>query len=304
MQRFTFYLDWVISGQFAGLCWAQAKGLYAQVGLDVDLHFAHDGLAIVDKVLAGGLCAGSSEDNLIVSAVAEGKELKALGVMLQQSPLVLMTKRHSGIHALTDLPSRRVAMHADGIRILEAVLQLEGIDRTSVDITEVAFDLDNLAQDRFDAVQGYAMAEPIELAHMGIDVQLIPVRHRRLHPYAQVFFASGECIRRAPSILHSFLDASFAGWRQAMTNLDEAASLVASQAGGAADYATERQVVATMPTYVAGADGLDPFGMMDMERWAQNLESYARHGVTPRQMTVAEIVDDQFLKAIYGPGYS
>ena len=302
MQPLTFYLDWIISGQFAGLCWAQAKGLYAQAGLDVDLYWRDDGLAIVDKVLAGGLCAGSSEDNLIVSGVAAGKELKALGVMLQQSPLVLMTKRSSGIRTLADLPGRRVAMHVDGIRILEAVLLLEGIDRTTVAITEVAFDLDNLARDRFDAVQGYAMSEPLELAAMGIDVHTIPVRHHQLHPYAQVFFASGDCIRRAPDSLRSFLAASFVGWRQAMTHLDEAAWIVAGLASGAVDYATERQVVATLPAYATDAAGLEWFGMMDLDRWARNLESYARYGVTPRQVSVAEVVDDQFLKAIYAPG--
>ena len=73
MMHFTFYLDWVICAQFAGLCWAQAKGLYAEAGLDVTLvPWQEDGRTIVEKVLAGGLCAGSSEDNLLVSARATG----------------------------------------------------------------------------------------------------------------------------------------------------------------------------------------------------------------------------------------
>ena len=32
MKPFTFYLDWIISGQFAGLCWAKEKGLYRGLG--------------------------------------------------------------------------------------------------------------------------------------------------------------------------------------------------------------------------------------------------------------------------------
>ena len=31
MIPFIFYLDWVLCAQFAGLCWAQAKGLYAEI---------------------------------------------------------------------------------------------------------------------------------------------------------------------------------------------------------------------------------------------------------------------------------
>ena len=71
---FTFYLDWIICAQFAGLCWAQAKGLYDAAGLEVRLvPWREDGRSIIDKVLADEVCAGSSEDNLIVSAVAAGR---------------------------------------------------------------------------------------------------------------------------------------------------------------------------------------------------------------------------------------
>ena len=32
---------------------------------------------------------------------------------------------------------------------------------------------------------------------------------------------------------------------------------------------------------------------------ARNLASYSRHGLTPGQLRVSEVVDDQFLQAIY-----
>lgn len=300
MQPFTFYLDWIITGQFAGLCWAQEKGLYRQAGLAVDLiPWREDGRSIVEKVMAGGLCAGSSEDNLIVSALGAGHPIKALAGMLQQSPLVLMTKRASNIQTLTDLVGRRVAMHTDGIRILEAVLALAGIDRVAIDLTEVTYDLDNLAQDRFDAVQGYAMSEPLELAALGYDLHLIPVRHYHLHPYAQVFFAGESTIRQEPAILQAFLAASFEGWRQAMAQREEAAQIVVKMAQGVAHLSTERQIVETLTTYVNGDIAMTRFGALDLGRWQRNLDTYANLGLTPRRLTVAEVVDEQLVKAIY-----
>ena len=129
MIPFTFYFDWVMCAQFAGLCWAQATELYRAAGLDVTLVPWHeDSRGIVEKVMTatdqGTICAGSSEDNLIVSACAAGVPIKALATMLQDSPLVLITKTTSGIRTLADLPGRRVAMQPDGNRILEAVLAL------------------------------------------------------------------------------------------------------------------------------------------------------------------------------------
>jgi ABC-type nitrate/sulfonate/bicarbonate transport system substrate-binding protein len=300
MQSFTFFLDWIISGQFAGLCWAVEKGLYRQAGLEVTLQpWVEDGRSIIDRVVTGGLCAGSSEDNLIVSGAMAGRGVKALGTMLQESPLVLMTKPSSGIRTLQDLPGKRVAMHVDGIRILEAVLALYGIDQAEVEITEVAFDWDNLLQDRFDAVQGYATTEPVVLAAWGVEVRLIPVRHPRLHPYAQVFFTTESCINQYPAVLHNFLQASFEGWRQAMTHRDEAARIVVSLSQGAANLVTERQVIEHMAPYVLGQVGLERFGVLDMERWKHNLESYARFGLISRHPSLAEVIEARFLHHIY-----
>ena len=306
MQPFKFYLDWIINSQFAGLCWALDKGFYRQAGLDVTLiPWQEDGRSIIDKVVTGGICAGSSEDNLIVAGKFAGVEVRALAVMLQESPLVLMTKPSSGIQSLTDLRGKRVAMHVDGIRILEAVLALKGINQTDIEITEVAFDLNNLIQDRFDAVQGYAFSEPFALAAMGVNVHLIPIRDQLLHPYAQVFFATENCIAQHSDTLRNFLAASFAGWQQAMTHRQEAASTVVKISGGLVDLATERKTIETMCPYVAGKAGLKRFGMIDMIRWENNLDSYAHFRIIPRRITLDEVVNDKFLRDIYprNPSY-
>jgi ABC-type nitrate/sulfonate/bicarbonate transport system substrate-binding protein len=300
MKPFKFYLDWIINSQFAGLCWALDKGFYQKAGLDVTLiPWKEDGHSIIDKVTAGGMCAGSSEDNLIVASKAVGVEVRALAVMLQESPLVLMTKPKSGIRSLTDLPGKRVAMHVDGIRILEAVLALKGINQSDIEITEVAYDLNNLIQDRFDAVQGYVFSEPFALAAMEIKVHLIPIRDQRLHPYAQVFFATENCITQHSEILRSFLAASFAGWQQAMVHRQEAAHTVVKVSGGLVDLVTEQKTIETMYPYVAGKVGLNRFGTIDTTRWEDNLESYARFRIIPRQISTGEVVDDKFLREIY-----
>lgn len=107
---------------------AKQKGLYEAVGLDVQLQpWHHDGQSIIDKIMAGGLCAGSSEDNLIVSAIADGRGVKAIGSMLQGTPLSLMSRTTQRICSVHDLRGKRVGMHSDGIRALEVILALEGL---------------------------------------------------------------------------------------------------------------------------------------------------------------------------------
>ncbi len=295
---FRFYLDWVICGQFAGLCWAQAKGLYTEAGLDVTLlSWQDDGPSIVDKVLSasaeGLICAGSSEDNLLCTSCAGGKLVKALATMLQHSPLVLITQADSDIHSLADLPGHRLAMQPDGNRILEAVLALEGIDRNAIDVTESAYDLERLTSRRFDAIQGYAMSEPIELARLGFATRVIPIRHTQLHPYSQVFFTSEDVISQHADSLSRFLQASFTGWRQAMTHQNEAAQIVVDMMGESAKWATERDIIKVMTPYVLGDVGLDHFGYLDPQRWERNLATYAQIGILSNLLRLDQIIHDR-----------
>ena len=56
----------------------------------------------------------------------------------------------------------------------------------------------------------------------------------------------------------------------------------------------------TLATYVSGEIGLERFGQLDLGRWQRNLDTYAKLGLTPRPLTVAQVVDEQFVQRIYG----
>ena len=157
-------------------------------------------------------------------------------------------------------------MHCDGLRILEGVLALEGIDQSEIHIEEQPFELDRLLKSDFDAVQGYAMTEPLELKAMGVDVRTIAVRHHRLHPYAQVFFAAQSIIETRQTHMESFLRTSFEGWRQAMQHRDDAARTVTRLAGAGTDADMERHIIDTIQSFLAGPVGMDCYGMLDLRK--------------------------------------
>jgi NitT/TauT family transport system substrate-binding protein len=295
-SKFTFYLDWIICAQFAGLCWAYDRGLYKAHGLDVTLQaWEEDGRTIIQKVLTGGICAGSSEDNLIVSAADSDGSVKAFGAMLQETPLVLMSRREKHIRTLQHLRGKRIGMHGDGRRALDIVLALEGIDRNDLSIEQVTFDLEHLHQDRFDAQQGYVMTEPIQLEAMGITVDMLAIRHPRFHPYAQVYFAGSEVLRQSGDVLARFLAASSAGWRDVLAHTDEAAGVVARMMGDPSQAPQQHLMLKRMLPLVAGNLSHEEIGMLQSEQWQCNLATYFEHGVTKRHLELGDVVDTSFL---------
>lgn len=61
MQPFPFYLDWIISGQFVGLCWAYRRGLYAQSGLDVKLLWSEEDRTMSTKLFRAEFAPGAAK---------------------------------------------------------------------------------------------------------------------------------------------------------------------------------------------------------------------------------------------------
>ncbi len=295
-QAFAFYLDWKPNAQFAGICRALDRGFYRDAGLDVVLvPWEDDGRSVVEKVVAGGLCAGSVEDNLVVAANARDRmRVSVLAAMFRETPLVVMSRPESGIQSIADLRGKRVAMHCDGIRIMEGMLDLHGIGRSDLDLVEVTHDLDNLLASRFDAVQGYAVAEPLELAARGLTVSTFALRHRMLHPYAQVIFAPDPLLAANRNSYERFLKASFDGWRDCFDDPEQAAESIRRVGAPMERPEQEIEALRLVRRLVSGPGQGDDIGCIDRDRWARNLSTYRKLGIVPPGTLPACALDTSF----------
>ena len=190
-------------------------------------------------------------------------------------------------------------MHADVIRALEMVLTLEGISMSDLDVHGVGFDLEHLRHDHFEALQGYVMTEPVQLAATGIDVDVTPIKHHRLQPYAQVYFSEATLLARCHGQFADFLAASSAGWLAACARPDEGASLIArlmTDSEGIDDRREmerqQRQSLDRLIPLVLGELPIERIGAIESAQWKRNLESYLEFGVIDRPVCVTDVVFD------------
>ena len=297
MTPLRFMLDWEINCQFAGLVWAGVNGLYEDAGLDVRLvpPSTRRAAPILDAVREAPLAAGCMEDNLIVRAAADGAGVKAIGAMLQETPMVLMTAAGNGVRTLADLSGLRVGVHRDGVHLLDTILALHGVDRASMDIVVGGWTLDDLIRGRLDAAQGYAITEPAYLEAAGFHPHLISVAHSHLHPYAQMMFATVECIREHAGPLSRFLRATFDGWRAALADPGRAARHVAAVSEEQPDAKVNARIIEGMAPIVTGGMSPTGLGAMDRERWQRNLSTYEASGIVGRAPPLDQVMDDRLL---------
>lgn len=301
MMPFTFMLDWELNCQFAGLVWAKRNGSYEDAGLDVRLvpPSRRSSTPILDAVLETPLSAGCMEDNLIVRACADKVAIRAIAAMLQETPMVLMCAAEGRIRTLAHLPGLRVGVHEDGVHLLETILSLHGVDRTSIELRVGGWILDDLIQGRLDAVQGYAITEPAYLEAAGFRPHLIPVAHRRLQPYAQMMFATTDCIRKHAEPLTRFVRTTFTGWREALASPQRAARYVADISVEHPDPALNARIIERMRPIVQGTMSPEHLGAMDPLRWQRNLSTYEGSGMVSRAPCL-----DQVICSVSSSGFS
>jgi len=295
MTSFRFFLDWELNCQFAGLIWARETGLYKAAGLDVDLVSPSAAVArsVLESVLNDPGSAGCMEDNLIVRACGTGIALRAIGAMLQDTPMVLMTAPDSGIRTLTHLAGRRVAMHKDGVHLLETVLTLHGMDPKAADTVVGGWTLGDLINGRFDAVQGYSITEPAELRACGFEPLLIPVAHHHLHPYAQMMFTTKQTIEERTGDLAAFVRVTLEGWQAVLQNAERGGRLVATVSDEHPDAGTNACIISAMRRLVVGED--EVLGVMGRERWRRNLMTYAAYGMVEHAVYLDDVIDERFV---------
>ncbi|MGD1853963.1 MAG: ABC transporter substrate-binding protein [Leptolyngbyaceae cyanobacterium] len=281
-QPLTMQLDWRLNAQFAGLCVAQTRGDYRRHGLTVTINPAPPDIDVVQTVVSQPRTVGCAEESLILTAQARGVEVVAIAAMLQASPLSLMSLPNSSLRDLSQLIGKRIGVHSDGQKALDLVLALHDIDPARVNTIEIPYQnkYQRLINGEFDAVQCYALDEPIRFAQrIGQTPNLLTFSDYGFDAYSQVIFAPLQLVSEQPEVIHRFLEATFAGWRWAIDHPSSTAQLLVDRYVDTdyQDVAYQTQSLKMISTYVQR--DRHPLGELDQARWQRSAQQLAQAGL-------------------------
>lgn len=278
----TFQLDWKYNAQFAGLFVAEADGLYAAAGLEVAIREWTDGLDVIEAVAKGAADLACAEQNLIIAAQAAGVPVKAVATMFHASPYGLMTVPQVPLKRLSDLAGKRVGVHLDGIKVMELVKGVNGID--TIEVVEIAYarKFDRVLSGELAAVQCYVIDEPIGVARQyGYEPEVMKLSDHGFVSTAQTIVASDRLLAEKPDLVRAFLRATFAGWERALADKPRTAALVVErfvpEGSPYKDVPYQQRTLELLEPYVRGAGG--PLGVIDAAAWTQAAQLMLRYGI-------------------------
>jgi len=221
----------------------------------------------------------------------------AIATMLQASPLALMSLPETALNDLRQLPGKRIGIHSDGRKALELVLAQHQMDLRQLDLIEIPYrdKHQRLIDGEFDAVQCYALDEPLVLARrLGQSPNLLTFSDYGFDAYSQVIFAPTRLLLEQPQTVHRFLVATFAGWRWALGHPSQTARLLVERyvEPDYQDVGYQTESLKNIAKYVErNGQGI---GKISPDRWRQSAQQLAEAGLISRLPVLETSIDLSF----------
>jgi NitT/TauT family transport system substrate-binding protein len=222
-QKIVFALNWFPVGDHAAYWVALEKGYYRQRGLDVDMQNSKGSGDSIAKVDTGRADIGLADSAVVIAASARGGKVKVVGMVFDKSPLNIWSHKAAPITKPKDLEGKSVAAPpGDGQRqMFPAFARLHGIDQSKVTWVNVepAAKVPALAEKRVDAVADYTTGLPFYEKAMGKgNAVMLPWADHGFDMYSMSIIASEKTMKERGPVLKAFLEASYLGWRDVMSD--------------------------------------------------------------------------------------
>jgi NitT/TauT family transport system substrate-binding protein len=222
-QKVVFALNWFPVGDHAAYWVALEKGYYRQRGLDVDMQNSKGSGDSIAKVDTGRADVGLADSAVVIASAARGTRIKVVGMVFDKSPLNIWSRKEAPITKPKDLEGKSVAAPpGDGQRqMFPAFARLHGIDQNKVTWVNVepAAKVPALAEKRVDAVADYTTGLPFYEKAIGKgNAVMLPWADHGFDMYSMSIIASEKTMKERGPVLKAFLEASYLGWRDVMSD--------------------------------------------------------------------------------------
>jgi ABC-type nitrate/sulfonate/bicarbonate transport system substrate-binding protein len=224
-------LKWFHQFQFAGYYAALEKGFFKQEGLNVVIKQRDVSKNPLDEVVNGEVDFGISDSSLILKRL-NGSPVVALAVIMQSSPLVLMSLAEKEVTTPLDLIGKRL-MYQENVddAIIMGVLNEFNIQKKDFQFVPHNFDDQALINDQTDVISAYITDQPYTYRQKGLAINIINPANYGVDFYGDNLFTSEKMLNQNPDQVMAFRRASLKGWKYALNNTDEIVDLIIDKYG-------------------------------------------------------------------------
>jgi NitT/TauT family transport system substrate-binding protein len=206
-ERIVLQTDWFAQPEHGGFYQAQARGFYAEAGIEVEILPGGPNAQTVQKVLRGRAQFAMNRADTIYRLASEDVPVVLVMATLQHDPQAVMVHAASPVRTLADLDGRRV-MAIPGLAWIAYVESRYGI---KLRVVPHDFGMERFLADPELAQQCLLTNEPFYAALHDIPVRVLPLRASGFDPYHGIY-GLRSFIDANPDLVRRFIAASIRGW--------------------------------------------------------------------------------------------
>jgi len=292
----TLVLDWFPNTNHAGLYLAQAKGWYAEAGLDLRIEAPSDVSAAMKLVGAGNAELGISYQPAVTIARSQDIPLVSVAALVQHNLGAFAAKKQAGITRPRDFEAKRYGSSGlpQSQAQLQTVMGCDGADPSKVEEVTLGQQITPaLLADRVDFMALLPTWEGVELEMKGVELVYLPYRDWCVpDAYNLVFISSENAIRDKPEAIRRFVAATQRGYEAAVKDPDEANAALLAAAPDLNPELVRASMQRLAPAFVAEAPR---WGLQDGQRWSQYAAWMFEHKLIQKPVDAARAFTNDFL---------
>ncbi|RGE20376.1 ABC transporter substrate-binding protein [Leucobacter sp. wl10] len=299
----TYQLSWTHSVQFGGTYLARDRGLFDELGLQVELAAGGPNVAGDTSTVSGAALMNISSADGVARSNAEGAELVVIGAQYQKSPGTILSLADAPLERPEDLVGKKIGVAGADTPALDAFLTINELRREQVEFVPSQYDPAVLTAGQVDGIFCFYNDLPVALAVQGVAGYSMLLADFGYNPMSQTYTvlrSSLEDERKRDRVVR-LVRGDAQGWQLYQADPGAAAKLAVEMYPDAGlDLATQ-QKQAEVQLDIMYSDATDEFGFawFGDDQVAENLRLFELLGI---EGATEQMWDRSILEEVYGNG--
>lgn len=295
--KLVVQLDWVAEPEHGGFYQAQAKGFFAEEGLDVTLIPGGPNALVMPKVATGQAHIGQADSTNTLLQQAEGLPVVQFAAVFQDDPSGLLVNADSSVKRFEDLDGKTIIARPEWA-FIQYLQKKYGIN---VSLVPQNFSVAAFLGNQEAIQQGYYIAEPYHIVAAGGKMpRFLSTWDADFRAYA-VLVTNRKFAREHPEALRAFLRAYIRGWRDYLEG-DPAPAHAAMKEANSANtdefmmFSRQQIIDGRLVTGRDADGGPDKIGRLDPARFARQIRQLEELGILKKgKVTVESAITTELL---------
>lgn len=221
-KKASLSLLWVPQAQFAGYYMAVEKGIYLKHGIDLTIIDGGPGRSPAEYLQEGRADFATLWLTTALQRRDQGLPLIHIGQMVQQSSMLLVARKDSGIRKLTDLDGQKIGLWGGDFDIPPRSV----FDQLNLRVKPVqqSATVNLFLRGGVAAVSAMWYNEYHTILNAGLnedELTVFPLKDHGANYPEDGLYALQQTVERDPQLVDAFVRASLEGWEYAFAHPDE-----------------------------------------------------------------------------------